>query len=177
MLANRILISSGWPKSGKRFNNQIREHIYKMVDDAKEEILVSCYWFLDKQLALRILEKVKSGVEVKILLHNFDRKTKQWVKYFWELENDEDKKFKIYTYRSSKESKLHTKLIVTDSRIKSRARAYVGSANFTKAGFSTNIELGIGVEGEDAMEIGDLINTKLLKSAKVKEMHTGDKIN
>ncbi len=47
----------------------------------------------------------------------------------------------------------HAKLVVVD-----RSRAYVGSANFTAAGFARNVEVGIQVEGAQVDEVARLLD-------------------
>ena len=46
----------------------------------------------------------------------------------------------------------HAKLVVADRR-----RAYVGSANFTAAGFGRNVEVGVQVEGAQVDEVARLL--------------------
>lgn len=47
----------------------------------------------------------------------------------------------------------HAKLVVVDRR-----RAYVGSANFTAAGFGRNVEVGVQVEGAQVEEVARLLD-------------------
>lgn len=64
----------------------------------------------------------------------------------------------VYDYYKAKENSagplytLHSKLILVDERA-----AYVGSANFTKYGFSENLEIGVIVRGDAVTRLSKLL--------------------
>lgn len=55
---------------------------------------------------------------------------------------------------------LHSKLLLADDDV-----AYLGSANFTRYGFSENLEVGVVLEGGDVSQLGKLLRHVIENSA------------
>lgn len=49
---------------------QIRHNIIKNISNAEEEILVAVYWFTNQELFDLLIEKLKAGVKVELIIHN-----------------------------------------------------------------------------------------------------------
>ena len=166
-MVNKILVSEGWPKSSK-YHNRIEEYVYEMVQNAKQEILISCYLFYDDDLAKQIEKKSDEQLRIRIVLDKYVKGRKTH-KRFFRLAKNKNNNFGLYLHSKKRENLLHTKLIVTDSTY-NHARACVGSSNFTKKAFQKNIELAIGMTGKTAMDLGTMFRKELLKSNNIKEV-------
>lgn len=127
-----------------------RETVRELVVAAKLEILVVGFAFTDLWLRDLLVARAHEGVAVTVV---GDRKnaTARSLRRDWPsglalvaLEDVEG----LDDYKS-----LHAKVIVAD-----RARALVGSANFTVSGLGRNLEFGLRVEGPAAERIAQTID-------------------
>ena len=169
-MVNEILVSGGWPKSSK-YHGQIGEYVYKMVQNAQHEILISCYYFRDNYLAEHIAIKAEDELRIRIILGDYTE-TRKVDGTLYRAANSKNNDFNLYCYDKrgrKEESLLHTKLIVTDSTY-NYARACVGSANLTPTAFNDSVELSIGITGKTAMELGEMFRKELLKSTMIKDV-------
>lgn len=134
-------------RSGPTLNT--REAVHSLLSGAVREILVVGFTITDRTLVEMLVKRARAGVAVTVV---GDRK-KRAARDVWRdwpaglplaaLEDVEP---------LDDNQHLHAKAVVVD-----RARAVVGSANFTLSGMSRNIELGVLVEGPAAIEIVELV--------------------
>lgn len=88
----------------------------------------------------------------------------------------EDGELHVYDYYEPADDKdypkytLHSKVLVVDA-----AEAYVGSANFTKYGFSRNLEIGVVVSGSRVDQLSSLLAHVVDHGAhEVERLHSRD---
>ncbi len=89
----------------------IRKEILQIIDGANEEILVAVYWFTHPLLFNKLLEKLKEGKKVSLIIHNDyynNRKSGLDFNCFIKLGGN--------FYFSKAENPIHHKFCVVDSR-------------------------------------------------------------
>lgn len=124
------IISSGPDK----LDEVIKSNYVKMINSAKESILIQTPYFVPDASVLESLRiAAKSGVDVKIMIPcKPDHPFVYWATY-WYCGNLLPYGVKVYTYENGF---LHAKTLVVDGKV-----ASVGTANFDMRSFKLNFEV------------------------------------
>lgn len=122
----------------KSYFSQIRGNILKEVSKAEKEILVAVYWFTNQELFNVLIEKLKQGIEVELIIHNDFINNRESGLQFQEF-IDNGGKF----YFSDGNNPMHNKFCVIDQRI-----LINGSYNWTYFAEEKNRENILVIENE-----------------------------
>lgn len=126
-----------------------RDALRTIITSATKELLVIGFTITDPAFRDLLIRRVQAGIQVTVV---GDRKTRSArdLSRDWpvglplialeDVETEDDHRH------------IHAKVVVAD-----RARALVGSANFTPSGMGRNVELGIVVKGQAAREIAEIV--------------------
>lgn len=126
-----------------------RDVLRTLVTSASKELLIIGYTITDAGLRELLIRRAQAGVQISVV---GDRKTgaARELRRHWpvglaltaleDVETADDQRH------------IHAKVVVAD-----RARALVGSANFTGSGLGRNVEMGVLVEGKAAVEIVEVV--------------------
>jgi cardiolipin synthase len=139
-------------KSGIR---GIEPVIEELIVGASDEIQLTAYVFTAK--ARHILELIEEaaekGIKITMIVNNLEDQHKVIKNKLKELQ-EKYRHVKVRDFvRSHDNQQLHAKVVVVD-----RARAVVGSANFSWSGMYGNYEIGLLVRGKHAWELGKVID-------------------
>jgi len=118
-------------------NNVYEDLILKEIKNAKSKIYISAFYFTDKNMILELINAKKRGVSVMVLMDalgmiNFKSRLNTL------------KEAKIPTIAENWGGKNHEKTIMIDSN-----KLIIGSANFSKSGFSKNDENVVLIESPE----------------------------
>ncbi|KQC14076.1 MAG: endonuclease [Desulfuromonas sp. SDB] len=138
MTANIIPVATGeaWIGYGVR---SFRSVIGEMIDEAREQLVLTVYVLTNRGLVNKITEALERGVAVTIYLYDNGGKNpmNDATRDIFRLQEE----FSYLEVNSVKNRVLHAKIIVADGR-----RVLVGSANLTYNALANNYELGFLVE-------------------------------
>jgi cardiolipin synthase len=133
----------------RSFDAVVRE----LLADARREIQVAAYRFDRSALPLlqALEDAAERGIRVTVVADTLDDQPEpvRAVLQRWLRRGNPA----VVDFRASSGSLLHAKVLVAD-----RARALVGSANFTWGGLVTNHEIGVLVEGDGAWTIARMLD-------------------
>lgn len=132
-----------------------RDALRVLITSASRELLVIGFSITDPTFRDLLVRRAQAGVHVTVV---GDRKTRaardlrrDWpsglpLNALEDVETQDDQRH------------IHAKVVVAD-----RARALVGSANFTGSGMGRNMEMGVVVEGKVAQDIASCMDSMLEK--------------
>jgi phosphatidylserine/phosphatidylglycerophosphate/cardiolipin synthase-like enzyme len=96
----------------KSYFNQIRSNIIKEISKAENEILIAVYWFTNQELFNILIEKLKEGVQIELIIHNdFINNRESGLPFQEFIENGG--KF----YFSDGNNPMHNKFCVIDKKV------------------------------------------------------------
>lgn len=122
----------------KSYFNQIRSNILKEISKAEEEILIAVYWFTNQELFDILIEKLKQGLVVELIIHNdFINNRESGLPFQQFIDNGG--KF----YFSDGNNPMHNKFCIIDQRI-----LINGSYNWTYFAEEKNRENILVIENE-----------------------------
>lgn len=140
--------------------------ISEMVDSAKTIIMLTGYSISDyaEDLFMKIIDKSRNGVMVKIFVNKFDT-TDSTIK---KLDAYRGRFLEIYKYQEQEDemAALHAKTISIDD-----SKSLITSANLSFHGLEKNIELGCYVESNDYAKKLHNLFSELIKTGKVKKIY------
>lgn len=122
----------------KSYFNQIRSTIIKEISKAENEILIAVYWFTNQELFNILLEKLKEGIQIELIIHNdFINNRESGLPFQEFIENGG--KF----YFSDGNNPMHNKFCVIDKKV-----LINGSYNWTYFAEEKNRENILVIESE-----------------------------
>lgn len=122
----------------KSYFNKIRSNILKEISKAENEILIAVYWFTNQELFDILIEKLKQGVVVELIIHNdFINNRESGLPFQQFIDNGG--KF----YFSDGNNPMHNKFCLIDQRI-----LINGSYNWTYFAEEKNRENILVIENE-----------------------------
>lgn len=141
--------------------------INDLVDNAQGLIMITGYSISDyaEDLLMKIINKSRSGVMVKMFVNSFDTKESTLIQ---KLDIYRGRYLEIYRYENNddKMAALHAKIVSADN-----CRTLVTSANLSFHGLEGNIELGCYTDSHDyGSRLHDLFS-ELIKQKKVKKVY------
>lgn len=141
-----------WLGSGIIAIESVLERTFR---EAKHEILIIAYVVTGgADLLFEWIEgSLIRGVEVKIVINQLNRHSKNVITFFHRM-NETYPHFHLYEFDPQERNDLHAKVIVTD-----RTRAFIGSSNLSKRGLHLNHELGIVIENSAAADVARAIDS------------------
>ena len=119
--------------------NSIRSEIMNELQQARTSVFVAVYWFTNHELFSKLLEKLKEGVRVELIIHNDYINNRDTGLAFQEL-IDKGCKF----YFSDDNNPMHNKFCIIDKKV-----LINGSYNWTYYAESKNRENIIIIKNED----------------------------
>jgi phosphatidylserine/phosphatidylglycerophosphate/cardiolipin synthase-like enzyme len=124
------------------------------IRSAASEIQIMAYVFTRRALhLLALLEKAaEQGIQITIIVNHLNSQEPIIVSKLRELA-DHFPYVKVLDFNVRRQQ-LHAKVIIAD-----RARAILGSANFSWGGLYANYEVGVRVEGELAWKLSGLVDS------------------
>lgn len=96
----------------KVYFDEIRQQILTELDNAQEKIVVAVYWFTNKTLFQRLIDKVEAGLNVELIIHNDYINNREAGLPFQEF-IDKGGEF----YFSSTLNPMHNKFCVIDNKV------------------------------------------------------------
>lgn len=122
----------------KSYFNQIRSNIIKEISKAENEILIAVYWFTNQELFNILIEKLKEGIQIELIIHNdFINNRESGLPFQEFIENGG--KF----YFSDGNNPMHNKFCVIDKNV-----LINGSYNWTYFAEEKNRENILVIESE-----------------------------
>jgi hypothetical protein len=122
----------------KSYFNQIRSNIIKEISKAENEILIAVYWFTNQELFNILIEKLKEGIQIELIIHNdFINNRESGLPFQEFIENGG--KF----YFSDGNNPMHNKFCVIDKKV-----LINGSYNWTYFAEEKNRENILVIESE-----------------------------
>jgi|SRR5579883_2236951 len=128
-----------------------KDAVREVVAAARDELVIVGYSITDNGLRDVLVDRAKDGVAVTVVGDRKNRAARD-LRRSWphgvrlvaleDVEGDIDN------------SSLHAKIVVAD-----RKTAVLGSANFTVAGMTRNLELGARIEGAAAAQLATIVDT------------------
>lgn len=142
---------------------QITTQLLSMCRNAEDELVLTSP-FLESEgmewLLPGLRGALERGVDVSLISRQLQtgQPNRQAVEDLFSSQTDVSGRLSVYDYYepsadgSHPEYTLHSKILISDER-----KAYVGSANFTKYGFTENLEVGVVVSGSQVRRLVDLL--------------------
>jgi hypothetical protein len=96
----------------KSYFRNIRKELLQVLSESQQEILIAIYWFTNQELFDCLMNQLKKGVSVKLIIHNDYINNRESGLQFQQL-IDLGCKF----YFSDSENPMHNKFCIIDSRI------------------------------------------------------------
>lgn len=141
--------------------------IFDLIDSAKTLIMITGYSISDyaEDLLMKIIEKSRSGVMVKIFVNKFDPTDSPIIN---RLDMYKGRYLEIYKYVEQDDdmAALHAKTLSVDD-----SKSLITSANLSFHGLEKNIELGCLIESSDYAKKLHSLFSDLIKTAKVKKVY------
>lgn len=137
---------------------------YRAIEPVIEEMLLNAKrWihimsFVFTPSAMHILELLEvaaqKGVDIKIVINRLGRQDKGIRYRLEQLKATYPDYVTLVDFRDPNKRQLHAKVLVIDRKI-----AFVGSANLSWGGMTSNYEIGIIVHNSGAWELANLIDS------------------
>ena len=141
--------------------------ISELVESAKTIIMITGYSISDyaEDLLMKIIEKSRSGIMVKIFVNRFDPNDSPIIN---KLDMYRGRYLEIYKYdeREDDMAALHAKTISIDD-----SKSLITSANLSFHGLEKNIELGCLIESSDYAKKLHSLFSDLIKTGKVRKIY------
>lgn len=141
--------------------------ISDLIDSAKTLIMITGYSISDyaEDLLMKIIEKSRSGVMVKIFVNKFDPTDSPIIN---RLDMYKGRYLEIYKYVEQDDdmAALHAKTLSVDD-----SKSLITSANLSFHGLEKNIELGCLIESSDYAKKLHSLFSDLIKTGKVKKVY------
>lgn len=141
--------------------------IEELVESAKTIIMITGYSISDyaEDLLLRIIDKSKSGVMVKVFVNEFNPSETQIVN---KLDLFKGRYLEIYKYNEKDDdmAALHAKTISVDD-----SKTLITSANLSFHGLEKNIELGCLIDSSDYAKKLHSLFSELIRTGKVRKIY------
>lgn len=141
--------------------------ISELVDSAKTIIMITGYSISDyaEDLLMKIIDKSRSGIMVKIFVNKFDTNESSIVN---KLDMYRGRYLEIYKYAEHDDdmAALHAKTISVDD-----SKSLITSANLSFHGLEKNIELGCLIESSDYARKLHSLFSDLIKTGKVRKIY------
>lgn len=141
--------------------------ISDLIDSAKTLIMITGYSISDyaEDLLMKIIEKSRSGVMVKIFVNKFDPTDSPIIN---RLDMYRGRYLEIYKYVEQDDdmAALHAKTLSVDD-----SKSLITSANLSFHGLEKNIELGCLIESSDYAKKLHSLFSDLIKTGKVKKVY------
>lgn len=141
--------------------------ISDLIDSAKTLIMITGYSISDyaEDLLMKIIEKSRSGVMVKIFVNKFDPTDSPIIN---RLDMYKGRYLEIYKYVEQDDdmAALHAKTLSVDD-----SKSLITSANLSFHGLEKNIELGCLIESSDYAKKLHSLFSDLIKTGKVKKIY------
>ncbi len=151
--------------------SQIASKLLNLCGEAEDTLLLVSPYLEAKGVAWLlpgIEGALKRGVSVSIVSRELEPGTPNFsaLDRLFDVARNSDGNVTVYDYYEPKSNSsvplytLHSKLLLVD-----RTKAYLGSANFTKYGFSENLEVGVILRGGSVSELEHLVRYVIKNSA------------
>lgn len=141
--------------------------ISELVESAKTIIMITGYSISDyaEDLLMKIIEKSRSGIMVKIFVNRFDPNDSPIIN---KLDMYRGRYLEIYKYdeREDDMAALHAKTISIDD-----FKSLITSANLSFHGLERNIELGCLIESSDYAKKLHSLFSDLIRTGKVRKIY------
>ncbi len=141
--------------------------ISELVESAKTIIMITGYSISDyaEDLLMKIIEKSRSGIMVKIFVNRFDPNDSPIIN---KLDMYRGRYLEIYKYDERKDdmAALHAKTISIDD-----FKSLITSANLSFHGLEKNIELGCLIESSDYAKKLHSLFSDLIRTGKVRKIY------
>lgn len=122
----------------------------RIVDNASKHITIAGYHVTSEALeSIHLWRALQRGVTVSLFVDGSDLKVEDKHIFI-----SRGVRVRTVSAAAKDYSKFHVKALVADD-----SNALVGSANFTTLGYSTNIELGVALEGTAAATVGAMLRS------------------
>jgi len=108
------------------------EEFIALLDNAKQQVLISTYWITDEFVVHKIIEVKKRGVDVQVIFDESTQTRNDLISNF--LKNNIVPIVFPSQQPEADGSLMHNKFLVIDNQI-----VWTGSANFTKKAFDPNV--------------------------------------
>jgi phosphatidylserine/phosphatidylglycerophosphate/cardiolipin synthase-like enzyme len=133
----------------------------ELLREARDEIVIVGYELSETRTMARLAERASLGVRVELLVDRVQTSTDA-LRAAWPRGAGDAHLYSSAIGEHGRPVRLHAKLLIVDVR-----RALVGSANFTRSGMRSNIEIGVLLEGSAVATLrsyaGDLIRRGLVE--------------
>lgn len=120
---------------------RIRSVLDEVVGQARREIVVLGYELSDREVLRLLAERASMGVRVELLL-DATQTPVDMLRALWPTGAGPAHLWVTGVNRRGRPIRLHAKAVIADSR-----RAVIGSANFTRSGLRSNLELAVVLDG------------------------------
>ena len=131
-----ITLCASPPRLAQNMKMRMMEQVISdIILTAEKEIFLSCYVFTYRRFASLLIDAMSRDVKVDVYIGNEEKQLRRSEPILRDLE-----KAGIRVHRLPHPN--HTKVLVAD-----RFSGLVGSANFSKAGMNTHIEIGLHIKG------------------------------
>ena len=141
--------------------------ISDLIDSAKTLIMITGYSISDyaEDLLMKIIEKSRSGIMVKIFVNKFDPTDSPIIN---KLDMYKGRYLEIYKYVEQEDdmAALHAKTISVDD-----SKSLITSANLSFHGLEKNIELGCLIDSSDYAKKLHSLFSDLIETRKVKKVY------
>jgi phosphatidylserine/phosphatidylglycerophosphate/cardiolipin synthase-like enzyme len=134
---NPAVTSPGTSLRARRINAVLDE----LLLGARQEIVVLGYELSDRGVLDRLADRSSMGVRVELLLDSVQTPLPA-VAAAWPVGSGSARVWRTSVDGRGRPIRLHAKAVIADGR-----RALVGSANFTRSGLRSNLELGVILDG------------------------------
>jgi phosphatidylserine/phosphatidylglycerophosphate/cardiolipin synthase-like enzyme len=142
---------------------RINVAVDELLRGAREEIVVIGYELSERGVLARLAERASLGVRVEILV-DAEQTSIAGLRESWPRGAGTARVWSSTVDARGRPVRLHAKALISDGR-----RAIIGSANFTRSGMRSNLELGVILEGPAVATIrayaGELIRRGMIETA------------
>jgi phosphatidylserine/phosphatidylglycerophosphate/cardiolipin synthase-like enzyme len=126
---------------------RISSVLQEMVDAAETEVIVLGYELSDTPTVERLARRASLGVRVDLIV-DASQTSVDRLRETWPAGGGMARIFRTTADPSGRMRRLHAKCVIADGR-----QALVGSANFTRSGLGTNLELAVSLEGPEVRRL------------------------
>jgi len=154
MEANEISVTGDY-WLGKESLDSVLNTLRTVLNDANESVKMTAYSLTySKELFGMFEEILDRGINVTLVINQFDKKEFDWVRDAVLELNKKYEKLVVKKFVSD-EGDLHAKIVVTDHQLEN-CQALIGSANLSWRAMSKNHEILIKLAGVPADTVGNL---------------------
>jgi phosphatidylserine/phosphatidylglycerophosphate/cardiolipin synthase-like enzyme len=145
----RVVVSgTAWMGTGL---GSIESALYQLFTQANDEVIIVAYAVstATPMLFQQLATMLQRGIRIRCLINRFFDQPQNMQQQFQRLQRNFPRFLEVYSFvPRNNEADLHAKIVIVDRHI-----ALVGSANLSLRGLLDNHELGVVLEGSNALAV------------------------